>query len=64
MEKREEAADLYDVLNWIGWDRLMFSSGYPHWDYDDPTIALSFKMTEGQRAGIMRDNAKALYRLS
>jgi uncharacterized protein len=42
---------------------LMFSSDYPHWDYDDPRRALSFRMTEPQRAGIMRDNATALYRL-
>jgi predicted TIM-barrel fold metal-dependent hydrolase len=51
------------VLDWIGWDRLMFSSDYPHWDYDDPRLALSFKMTDAQRAGVLRDNAKALYRL-
>jgi uncharacterized protein len=42
----------------------MFSSDYPHWDYDDPGIALSFKMTEAQRSAIMRDNATVLYRLS
>ena len=48
---------------WIGWDRMMFSSDYPHWDFDDPRQALSFKMTEAQRAGILRDNARALYRL-
>ena len=64
MEEPEEPAHLYDVLDWIGWDRLMFSSDYPHWDYDDPRQALSFKMTEAQRAGILRDNASALYRLA
>jgi predicted TIM-barrel fold metal-dependent hydrolase len=42
----------------------MFSSDYPHWDFDDPRQALSFAMTEAQRAGILRDNARALYRLS
>jgi uncharacterized protein len=64
MEEPEEPAHRYDVLGWIGWDRLMFSSDYPHWDFDDPRQALSFKMTEAQRAGILRDNARALYRLS
>jgi hypothetical protein len=64
MEEPEEPEHLYDVLGWIGWDKLMFSSDYPHWDYDDPGIALGFRMTEAQRAAIMRDNAKALYRLS
>jgi hypothetical protein len=64
MEEPEEPAHLYDVLDWIGWDRMMFSSDYPHWDFDDPRQALSFKMTEVQRAGILRDNARALYRLA
>jgi hypothetical protein len=64
MEEPEKPADINDILDWIGWDRLMFSSDYPHWDYDDPGVALNFKMTEAQRAAIMRDNATALYRLS
>jgi uncharacterized protein len=41
----------------------MYSSDYPHWDYDDPRVALNFRMTAPQRASILRDNAKALYRL-
>jgi uncharacterized protein len=64
MEEPENPTDIHDILDWIGWDRLMFSSDYPHWDYDDPGIALNFKMTEAQRSAIMRDNAMALYRLS
>ena len=63
MEESEVPAHLYDMLDWIGWDRLMFSSDYPHWDYDDPGFALTFKMTDAQRTAIMRGNAKALYRL-
>jgi uncharacterized protein len=63
MEEPEDPAHLQDILGWIGWDRLMYSSDYPHWDYDDPQVALNFKMTAPQRAGILRDNAKALYRL-
>ena len=64
MEEPEDPSHIYDVIGWIGWDRLMFSSDYPHWDYDDPRIALNFKMTPAQRAAILRDNAKALYRLA
>ena len=29
MEEPEDPSHLYDVLDWIGWDRLMFSSDYP-----------------------------------
>jgi predicted TIM-barrel fold metal-dependent hydrolase len=63
MEEPEDPAHLHDIIGWIGWDRMMFSSDYPHWDYDDPRVALNFKMTPAQRAGILRDNAQALYRL-
>ena len=64
MEEPESPPDITDIVEWIGWDRLMYSSDYPHWDYDDPGITLNFKMTEAQRSAIMRDNATALYRLS
>jgi hypothetical protein len=63
MEEPEDPAHLQDIIGWIGWDRLMYSSDYPHWDYDDPRQALSFRMTPAQRDGILRDNAKKLYRL-
>src|SRR3569833_3171111 len=36
MEEPEHPADLIDVMGWIGWDRILFASDYPHWDYDDP----------------------------
>jgi uncharacterized protein len=64
MEEPEEPSHLQDIIGWIGWDKLMYSSDYPHWDYDDPRVALNFKMTAPQRSGVLRDNARALYRLS
>ncbi len=32
MEEPETPAHLLDVIEWIGWDRLMFATDYPHWD--------------------------------
>jgi predicted TIM-barrel fold metal-dependent hydrolase len=59
----ENAAHLTDVIDWLGWDRLVFSTDYPHWDFDDPRYTFKINLTESQRARIFRENAKALYRL-
>jgi predicted TIM-barrel fold metal-dependent hydrolase len=62
----EEPADpqhLADIIGWIGWDRVMFSSDYPHWDFDDPRQTFKFAMSEAQKAMVFRDNARTLYRL-
>jgi predicted TIM-barrel fold metal-dependent hydrolase len=62
----EETADprhLTQLIDWIGWDRLLFSTDYPHWDYDDPAHAFKIKLDKRQQAMIYRDNAKAVYGL-
>lgn len=64
IEEPENPAHLADMIDWLGWDRLVFSSDYPHWDFDDPRYTFRVNLTERQRAMIFRDNAKALYRLS
>ena len=50
------------MMNWIGFDRIMFSSDYPHWDFDDPFLALPPTLDE-QRRKIFCENARTLYRL-
>ena len=40
VEEPEKPEHLADVIDWIGWDRLMFSTDYPHWDFDDPALRL------------------------
>ena len=61
MEESEEPEHLIDVMNWIGWDKIMFATDYPHWDFDDPLQALPPTLDEAQRAKIFSGNAKALY---
>jgi predicted TIM-barrel fold metal-dependent hydrolase len=39
----------------------MFSSDYPHWDYDDPATALPKSVPPDLRRQIMCDNAIGLY---
>jgi len=42
-DEPERPEDLRDVLDWIGWDRLLFATDYPHWDMDNPEFV--FKCT-------------------
>ena len=63
IEEPDDPQHLAEIIDWLGWDRLMFSTDYPHWDFDHPQHAFKFAMTEAQKAKIFRDNAKALYGL-
>ena len=63
IEEPENPEHLGDIIKWIGWDRLMFSTDYPHWDFDDPRQVFKTRLTEEQKAKIFRDNAKAFYGL-
>ena len=40
MEEPPNREHLLDLVEWVGWDRLLFASDYPHWDFDDPTQTL------------------------
>jgi predicted TIM-barrel fold metal-dependent hydrolase len=55
---------LRDIIGWLGWDRLMFSTDYPHWDFDDPRYAFKIPLSEAEKEKIFRGNARALYRLA
>ncbi len=55
---------LLDLMNWVGFDRFMFASDYPHWDFDDPLVALPPALDEARRTKIYAGNARALYRFA
>ena len=61
MEETEDPEHLIDVMEWIGWDRILFASDYPHWDFDDPLLALPPSLEDKRRRMIYSGNAKALY---
>ena len=60
VEEPETPEDLRAVFEWIGWDRMVFSSDYPHWDFDDPHLAF-FPMTDEEKRKLFRDNALDVY---
>ncbi|MBS0560649.1 MAG: amidohydrolase [Proteobacteria bacterium] len=61
VEEPENPEDLRHVFDWIGWDRIVYSSDYPHWDYDDPRAAWRIRLSEQEERMILRDNALAIY---
>ena len=64
MEEPEPREHLLDTIGWIGWDRLLFATDYPHWDFDDPAHALPLRIGEEQRQQFFLRNAQALYGLA
>ena len=63
IDEPDEARHLRSLIEWVGVDRLLFSSDYPHWDFDDPRFAFKTPLSETERRKIFSGNARALYRL-
>ena len=45
----------------IGWDRLLFATDYPHWDFDDPRTAFKANLSDAQRHQLLYGNARKFY---
>ncbi len=63
MEEPEPRAHLRDAIEWIGWDRLLFATDYPHWDFDDPARALPVRIDKAARERLFLGNALDVYGL-
>ena len=61
VEEPENASDLGDVIEWIGADRLLFATDYPHWDMDDPRYAFKFPLGKDIQKRIFSENAKEFF---
>lgn len=61
MEEPERPQQLIDLMNWIGMDRILFATDYPHWDFDDPFSALPRRLDLATRQRICSGNAKELF---
>jgi uncharacterized protein len=63
MDEPEKPEHLRDVIDWVGWDHVVFATDYPHWDFDDPAFAFKCKLSREERDRIFSGNAKALFGL-
>lgn len=63
IEEPDNPDDLVYLFEQIGWDRVLYASDYPHWDFDDPKYAFKGNIPEDKKRMLMRENAKGLYRL-
>ena len=62
-DEPERPEDLRAIIDWIGWDRLLFATDYPHWDMDSLDFGIKLRMSEDERRKIYGDNARAVYGL-
>ena len=61
MEDPERRDHLFDVIDWIGWDKLLFATDYPHWDFDEPSRVLPAGVSDANReAFYLEQRAEAL----
>jgi len=61
MEEPVHREHVLDTMEWIGWDRMLFATDYPHWDYDDPSQVLPMPVDEKKRRDFFLNNAVNLY---
>ncbi|WP_192385495.1 amidohydrolase family protein, partial [Mesorhizobium silamurunense] len=63
VEEPDNPEDLNYLFEQIGWNRLLYASDYPHWDFDDPRYAFKARISEEHRALLFRENAREVYRI-
>jgi uncharacterized protein len=64
MEEPHNPKHLLDVFEHHGApDKIMFSTDYPHWDFDAPDRAFPVSLPAAFRDDVFSGNAKALYEL-
>jgi len=64
MEFVDNPNHLYQMFEMVGSDEfLMFSSDYPHWDFDSPDRSIPNSFPEDIRRKVLYENAAKFYRL-
>ena len=60
IEEPENPAHLTDIIDWLGWERLVFSTDYPHWHFEGEH-ALPDGLPEETMRRMLVDNPLATY---
>lgn len=63
MEEPAHPPHLLQLIDQLGPEMLMFSTDYPHWDFDNPHRAFQVKLPPELEAPIMYGNAQRFYGL-
>jgi predicted TIM-barrel fold metal-dependent hydrolase len=63
MEEPERPRDLIPLIEQVGEKTLMFSTDYPHWDFDNPRRAFQVRLPAEMQRRVMHDNAREFYGL-
>jgi predicted TIM-barrel fold metal-dependent hydrolase len=63
VEEPDNPKHLLQTIQHIDSDKLMFSTDYPHWDFDDPDRAFPVKLPPDLKRRIYSENARELYQL-
>ena len=64
LDEPDRDEDLAEIFESVGVDRIMFSTDYPHWDFDEPLFVLGkVRLGDDKLQRIFLDNAKELYGL-
>ncbi|MQA85059.1 MAG: amidohydrolase family protein [Streptosporangiales bacterium] len=61
MEEPERPHHLLDLIEQLGPEMLMFSTDYPHWDFDDPNRAFQVRLPEEVKSKVFHENARGFY---
>jgi predicted TIM-barrel fold metal-dependent hydrolase len=61
IEEPEYPPHMLDLIDQVGPNTLMFSTDYPHWDFDNPHRAFQVRLPADLRDRIMHENAREFY---
>jgi uncharacterized protein len=63
IEEPPQPKQLVRLIEQVGTNMLMFSTDYPHWDFDDPGRAFQTRLPRNLEQQLYHENARSFYRL-